>query len=122
MSNLDRLFSALGDPTRRSVVEQLSRGPCTVGDLRTPRPISAPALSRHLRILEQCGWIERRAQGAYRRLALRSAALRALSEWLRRQEKAWKEAAERKESSLQKPERPRRPGLQKARRRGRRPA
>ena len=54
-AELDDVFAALADPTRRGIVEQLARGEATVGELAAPYAVSAPAISRHLRVLERAG-------------------------------------------------------------------
>ena len=57
--HLDSVFAALADPTRRAMIERLAGGECSVGDLSKPFDVSAPAISRHLRVLENAGLIER---------------------------------------------------------------
>lgn len=64
--NLDTTFAALADPTRRAILSRLAAGEATVGELVAPFPISQPAISRHLRILEEAGLIQRRVDGARR--------------------------------------------------------
>lgn len=61
--DLDRVFSAVADPTRRAILDRLSRGPATAGELAAPFRISQPAVSRHLKVLERAGLLERRIQG-----------------------------------------------------------
>jgi DNA-binding transcriptional ArsR family regulator len=56
---LDDIFAALADPTRRAIVARLTQGPCSVGDLGAPFAMSAPAISKHLAVLERCGLIVR---------------------------------------------------------------
>ena len=60
---LSDVLSALADPIRRGIVERLSRGPATVSELGAPFPVSAPAISRHLRVLESAGLISREKVG-----------------------------------------------------------
>jgi DNA-binding transcriptional ArsR family regulator len=62
-SQLDRVFAALADPTRRAILAQLVAGEATVGDLAQPFPVSLPAISRHLKVLEGAGLIDRRIAG-----------------------------------------------------------
>ena len=57
--NLDAVFGALADPTRRSILTRLAKGPAPVGELAAPLAISQPAVSRHLKVLERAGLIER---------------------------------------------------------------
>ena len=58
-ASLDRIYAAVADPTRRTILDRLSHGPATAGELAAPLPISKPAVSRHLRVLEQAGLLER---------------------------------------------------------------
>jgi len=64
--NLDATFSALADPTRRAILERLARGESTVMELARPFKMSQPAISRHLRVLEAAGLIDRRVEGSKR--------------------------------------------------------
>ena len=75
MSGLDQVFSALADPTRRRILRRLARGPAGVGELARPFRISLPAISRHLRVLEQAGVLRSERDGKGRRCTLRPAAL-----------------------------------------------
>jgi DNA-binding transcriptional ArsR family regulator len=81
-SQLDAAFAALADPTRRAILEQLSRGEATVNELVAPLPISQPAVSRHLRVLEKAGLIQRRVDGTRRPCRLAPHALDRLDEYL----------------------------------------
>ena len=63
---LDAAFSALADPTRRAILERLSRGESTVMELAKPFEMTQPAISRHLRVLEAAGLISRRVEGSKR--------------------------------------------------------
>ena len=63
MPQLDAAFAALADPTRRAILARLAQGEATVQDLARPFPISQPAISRHLKVLEDAGLIEARTQG-----------------------------------------------------------
>ncbi len=75
MAGLDRTFAALADPTRRALLARLRRGPATVGELAAPFEISLAAISKHLRVLERAGLVERRIEGREHHLALRAAPL-----------------------------------------------
>jgi len=79
---LDDVFSALADPTRRAMVGRLAQGECTVTDLARPFPISLPAVSKHLKVLERAGLIERRIEGRLHRCRLRARPLQDAAEWL----------------------------------------
>jgi len=79
---LDRLFGALADPTRRSLLARLSLGPAKVTDLARPYRMSLPAVSKHLRILEEAGLVSRRVDGRVHRLTLRGRPLEQVEVWL----------------------------------------
>lgn len=80
---LDRVFAALSDSTRRAMLELLMReGEASASELGAPFSISQPAVSRHLKVLEQAGLIERRVEGPFRRFRLRGSALREGWSWL----------------------------------------
>ena len=79
---LDRLFHALADATRRRLLSQLALGPAKVTDLARPFRISLPAVSKHLRILEDAGLISRSIDGRIHRLTLTGAPLREVETWL----------------------------------------
>jgi DNA-binding transcriptional ArsR family regulator len=81
-SQLDAAFAALADPTRRAILERLSQGEATVNELVAPLPISQPAVSRHLRVLEKAGLIQRRVDGTRRPCRLAPQALDRLDEYL----------------------------------------
>ncbi|MFT4627400.1 MAG: DNA-binding transcriptional ArsR family regulator [Myxococcota bacterium] len=76
------IFSALADPTRRGFVARLARGPATVGQLAAPLPISLPAVSRHVRVLERAGLVTRSRRGRHQVLTLRPEALDAAQRFL----------------------------------------
>ena len=65
-ANLDRMFGALADPTRRLMVERLSRGPASVSELAAPLPMSLPAVVQHLHVLEDSGLIRTQKVGRTR--------------------------------------------------------
>lgn len=79
---LDSAFSALADPTRRAILLRLVEGEATVGELSEPLPISQPAVSRHLKVLEAAGLIERRIDGTRRPCRLATGALDELDAYL----------------------------------------
>ncbi|WP_298496855.1 helix-turn-helix transcriptional regulator [uncultured Maritimibacter sp.] len=78
----DTAFAALGDPTRRAILARLAKGEATVGELAEPFPISQPAISRHLRVLEEAGLITRRVDGTRRPCRLAGGTLEELEAWL----------------------------------------
>ena len=82
MNHLDQTFSALADPTRRAILARLADGEATVNELAAPFRISQPAVSQHLKVLEQAGLILRRIDGARRPCRLAPDALAELEDWL----------------------------------------
>ncbi|WP_159006757.1 metalloregulator ArsR/SmtB family transcription factor [Bradyrhizobium sp. S69] len=96
---LDHVFSALADPTRRAIIERLlSSGELSVGDVAKPFDISAPAVTRHLQVLERAGLIERRVERQWRYVRIRADALRPAEKWLSRQQRYWTGALDRLEA------------------------
>jgi DNA-binding transcriptional ArsR family regulator len=98
--NLDAVFSALGDPIRRRIVERLARGPLSAGEIASGFAISQPAISRHLRVLEKSGLLERHVLGRVHRCALSPAAMKAASGWLDKQRSFWTAALDRLDDLL----------------------
>lgn len=82
MTNLDAAFAALSDPTRRAILARLASGETTVMDLARPFEMTQPAVSRHIKVLEDAGLILRRAEGTKRYCSLAPTALEELEEWL----------------------------------------
>ena len=82
MPNLDAVFSALADPTRRAILARLARGEATVMELAAPFEMTQPAVSRHLKVLEGAGLIVRRAEGTKRPCRLAPGAIDELDRWL----------------------------------------
>jgi DNA-binding transcriptional ArsR family regulator len=82
MNPLNTTFAALSDPTRRAILVRLSQGEATVLELAKPFPISQPAVSRHLAVLEHAGLITRRIEGSKRPCRLAKNALRDIDPWL----------------------------------------
>ncbi len=64
---LDAVFFALSDRTRRSIVTRLAKGPATIGEIAEPLPMTVPAVSKHLRVLERAGLVRRERDGWYQR-------------------------------------------------------
>jgi DNA-binding transcriptional ArsR family regulator len=82
MLNLDAAFAALADPTRRAILARLARGEATVMELAAPFEMTQPAVSRHLKVLEEAGLILRRAEGTKRPCRLAPAAIDEIDQWL----------------------------------------
>src|ERR1700681_3247 len=96
---LDSLFAALADPTRRAIVERLlAAGELSVGDVAAPFAISGPAVTRHLQVLERAGLIERRIERQWRFVRVRADALTPVESWLARQRRHWTAALDRLEA------------------------
>src|SRR3954469_1634719 len=83
MAQLDRTFAALAHPVRRAIVERLAAGPATVGEASAGLGVSKPAVSKHMRVLEDAGVIERRVEGRTHRLGLCGNAFADAGSWLR---------------------------------------
>jgi DNA-binding transcriptional ArsR family regulator len=81
-SNLDAAFSALADPTRRALLARLARGEATVMELAEPFEMTQPAISQHLKVLEDAGLVVRRVEGARRPRRLAKAGTEAMDQWL----------------------------------------
>jgi DNA-binding transcriptional ArsR family regulator len=81
---LDRAFSALGDPVRRQIVARLSRGPATVNELAAPFEITKQAVSKHIGVLEAAGLVTRSRDAQRRPVHLDAARLEALTAWIDR--------------------------------------
>ncbi|MGA9584644.1 MAG: metalloregulator ArsR/SmtB family transcription factor [Terracidiphilus sp.] len=82
MSNLDSTFAALADPTRRAILARLALGEATVMELAEPFEMTQPAVSRHLKVLEQAGLIVRRNEGTRRPSRLAKPGLDDVDQWL----------------------------------------
>jgi DNA-binding transcriptional ArsR family regulator len=90
-ADLDAVFSALAHPIRRAMVARLSEGDCTVGDLAKSHDVSLPAVSKHLRVLEDAGLLEQTPDGRVRRCALKAAPLNAAFSWIVQYRLFWEE-------------------------------
>ena len=97
---LSATFTALADPTRRAILERLAEGEATVNELAEPFPISVQAVSKHLRVLERAGLIERRRQAQRRPSRLRPAPLKGASDWLEGYGRFWERGFDRLEERL----------------------
>lgn len=97
---LSRIFFALADPTRRAMLEALTNGSATVGELAEPFSMSRPAISQHLGVLEQAGLIERTRQGQWRSCALRPEGLDDAETWVSQHRAAWQSRFDRLDETL----------------------
>jgi DNA-binding transcriptional ArsR family regulator len=80
--NLDAAFSAMADPTRRAILARLANGEATVMELAEPFEMSQPAISQHLKVLEDAGLVTRRVEGTKRPRRLATAGVEAMDQWL----------------------------------------
>ena len=87
--HLDACFSALADPTRRAVVEQLARGPATVSELAAPHPIALPTFMRHLGVLEACGLVRSEKKGRVRTCYIDPSPMLEVQGWMEWQRVIW---------------------------------
>src|SRR5438552_3825025 len=88
-SSIDPVFRALADPTRRQVLEQLSRSPASVSELAAPFEMALPSFLQHLRILEASGLVRSHKNGRVRTYQLAPKRLQAAEDWLMRQRGLW---------------------------------
>ncbi|HYM39379.1 MAG TPA: metalloregulator ArsR/SmtB family transcription factor [Thermoplasmata archaeon] len=100
--DLDAVFAALAHPIRRAILEQLSGGDATVGELAEPHKVSLPAISKHLRVLEDAGLIKVSPEGRVRRCRLDAAPLSAAFGWLTRYRVLWEDRFDRLAKHLEK--------------------
>ena len=88
---LDRVFSALADPTRREIVRRLSAGEESISDLARPFDMSLAAVSKHVRILQSAGIVHQRKEGRVRVCGLSAQPLETADTWLRQYERFWEQ-------------------------------
>jgi DNA-binding transcriptional ArsR family regulator len=97
---LSATFAALADPTRREILARLSEGEATVGELAEPFPVSVQAVSKHLRVLETAGLVERGRVAQRRPSRLRGEALGEAADWLAGYRRFWEERFDRLDERL----------------------
>ncbi len=93
--DLDAVFAALAHPIRRAILEQLAGGDARVGELAEPHRVSLPAISKHLRVLEDAGLVRVSPEGRVRRCQLDAAPLSAAFGWLTRYRVLWEDRFDR---------------------------
>jgi DNA-binding transcriptional ArsR family regulator len=98
---LSRTFAALGDPTRRQILSRLAESEATVSELAEPFPVSLAAVSKHLKVLERAGLIERDREAQYRPSRLQVEPLGAASDWIESRRKTWEQRFDRLDTHLQ---------------------
>jgi DNA-binding transcriptional ArsR family regulator len=100
--HLSLTFAALADPTRRSILTRLAEGEATVNELAEPFPMSLPAISRHLKVLERAGLIERGRDGQARPSRLKAEALDEAVDWMETRKRTWEGRMDRLDAHLRK--------------------
>lgn len=103
-STHDRLsstFAALADPTRRAILSRLASGEASVSELAQPFDMSMPAVSKHLRVLEHAGLIERGRDAQWRPSRLKAEPLRDVADWVEHYRRFWEESLDRLDAYLQ---------------------
>ena len=98
---LDRAFQALGDPTRRAMVELLAQGPATVSELKRPFVMSLPAVMQHLAVLESSGLVVSQKSGRVRTCRINPAALAQAERWIAERRAEWERRLDRLGDYLQ---------------------
>jgi DNA-binding transcriptional ArsR family regulator len=97
---LSLVFAALADPTRRAILARLAEGDATVTELAEPFPISMPAISRHLKVLEHAGLISRSRSGQWRSSTLEANRLKEATDWMERYRVFWDASLDRLDEHL----------------------
>lgn len=97
---LSVIFAALADPTRRAILARLTEGDATVSELAEPFDISLPAISRHLKVLEQAGLITRTRSAQWRSSSLQTEPLREVLDWVEPYRKLWDDRLDRLDAHL----------------------
>ncbi len=103
MTTLDPLsltFSALADPTRRAILARLAKGEATVKELAEPFDMSLPAISKHLKVLERAGLIERGREAQWRPCRLQAEPLRTVNDWVEQYRSHWEQRFDRLDAYL----------------------
>jgi DNA-binding transcriptional ArsR family regulator len=99
---LSSTFAALADPTRRAILTRLSKGESSVTDLAKPFKISLPAVTKHLKVLERAGLIQRSREAQWRPCRLHAQPLRKAADWIEQYRQFWEQSFDRLEVYLQK--------------------
>jgi DNA-binding transcriptional ArsR family regulator len=93
--DIDRLFHALGDPTRRAILDRLTESPMSVSRLAEPLEITVTAVAQHLQILEEVGLVHTEKLGRVRTCRIEAAGFRALEQWIQDHRTAWERKLDR---------------------------
>lgn len=95
---LDRVFAALADPTRRAILARLSQGEATVNDTVAPFDLAQPTISKHLKVLEEAGLVSRSRSAQFRPVRLEAAALAGVDQWIGGYRQFWAQSHDRLEA------------------------
>jgi DNA-binding transcriptional ArsR family regulator len=107
---LDLIFAALADPTRRAILARLARGEATVNELAEPFDVSLPAISKHLKVLERAGLISRSRDAQWRPCRLEPVPLEEARSWIETYREIWEESFSRLDDLLQELQSPKESG------------
>ncbi len=99
-AEIDRVFHALGDPTRRAVVHRLSAGPAAVSELARSSSMALPSFTQHLGVLEKCGLVRSQKRGRIRTYYLVPKPLKAAESWIAEQRKLWEKRLDQLDTYL----------------------
>ncbi len=97
---LDKVFAALADPTRRAILARLARGEASVTELAKPFDMSLPAVSKHLKVLERAGLVTRGRDAQWRPCRLQAAPLKEAADWVERYRRFWEQSFDRLDEYL----------------------
>jgi DNA-binding transcriptional ArsR family regulator len=95
LNNLDSVYQALADPSRRAIVARLTRGPASVSELARPLPMSLPAVVQHLAVLEASGLVRSRKVGRVRTCRIEPKALGLAEQWIAQRREEWEQRLDR---------------------------
>jgi DNA-binding transcriptional ArsR family regulator len=101
---IDRVFQALGDPTRRAIMERLTDGPVSVSRLADPFGITLAAVVQHVQILEECGLVQTEKLGRVRTCSIRPAGLQVAAQWISDRRSSWERRLDRLGEFLAEPD------------------
>ncbi len=101
MAQLNLVFQALADPTRRAVVERLSRGPSATSELAQPFKMALPSFLQHLDVLQKCGLVRSQKSGRVRTYELAPNTLKAAEDWMATQRTLWERRLDQLDSFLE---------------------
>jgi DNA-binding transcriptional ArsR family regulator len=109
LQQVSTAFAALGDPTRLAIMARLSQGEATVTELASPFPISMPAITKHLKVLENAGLISRSRDAQWRPCRIEGRGLKPVADWVEQYRAFWEESFDRLDLYLQSIQQPKKP-------------